>query len=197
MMHVLNMSKKDFASVPYINLYSDWNKLASNGHLEFKSFVIIPVKNKDKSIAIHESGFGCMEFCLIDKNDAPIGKIGGGCDVINLDGVGGYGADWVGRGCGIPHLIPVHGWSIDLLPCGYLNVWTRRKLFLRDNFVGSVLKVFSEDECPSNTQETIDDNRKVNIKEPCCLICAQQSCKNWRSILQPQECRSYMRLTLK
>lgn len=145
-MNILNMSKQDFANVPVLDTYSDWNILAPNGHLEFKSFVVIPVENEDGTIDLHDSGYGCMEFCLVDNNNEPIGKVGGGSDVVNLDGIGGYGCGWLYRSTGIPRMIPVHGWTFDLLPCGYLNVWTRRILFLNDRFVGSTMEVFSEDD---------------------------------------------------
>ena len=145
MTSILDMTKEDFDAVPSLDTYADWEKLAPNGCLEFSSFVIIPVHNEDGAINIHESGWGCMEFCLIDLNGKPIGKVGGGSDVINLDGIGGYG-DLSLRFVGIPRTIPVHGWSIDLLPCGYLNVWTRRTLYIKDSIVWSNFEVFSDDE---------------------------------------------------
>ena len=37
----------------------------------------------------------------------------------------------------------------------------------------------------------------AHIKEPCCLICSNQTCKNWHDNKQPEECRSYMRSNLK
>lgn len=144
-MKIYDMTKEDFANVPHLDTYHDWERLAPNGHLEFRSFVIIPVYNEDGTIDLHDSGYGCMEFCLVDYGDKPIGKVGGGSDVVNLDGIGGYG-DWLGRFQGVPRLIPVHGWSFDLLPCGYLNVWTRRTLFIRDGIICSNFEVFSEDD---------------------------------------------------
>lgn len=146
-MDILDMTKKDFDAVPRLDTYNDtdWEKLAPNGRLEFRSFVIIPVYNEDGTIDLHDSGWGCMEFCLINQHNEPIGKIGGGSDVVNLDGIGGYGDNWL-KFAGVPRIIPVHGWSIDLLPCGYLNVWTKRTLYLRDRIICSNFEVFSEDE---------------------------------------------------
>ena len=143
-MSILEMSKKDFAAVPYMDLLENWKTLAPNGHLEFSSFVIIPVENEDGTIDLHDSGYGCMEFCLVDGGNNPICRVGGGTDVVNIDGIGGYGADRLSKGH-VPRLIPVHGWSIDLLPCGYFRMFTKRVLFLRDGFVGSNFEVFSED----------------------------------------------------
>ena len=145
-MNILRMTKQDFANVPYLDIINDWNKIAPNGQLEFNSFVIIPVENKDEALNLHESGFGCMEFCLVNKKSEPIGKVGGGSDVIALDGIGGYEGDWIPKLQGFPRLIPVHDWNIDLLPCGYLNVWTRQTLFIRSPYICSTLEVFSEDE---------------------------------------------------
>lgn len=144
-MNILNMTKEDFAAVPRLDTYADWDKLAPNGHLEFRSFVVIPVENEDGTIELHDSGWGCMEFCLVDVKSEPIGKVGGGSDVVNLDGIGGLGDNWF-RFTEIPRTIPVHGWSIDLLPCGYLNVWTKRTLYINDGIICSNFEVFSEDE---------------------------------------------------
>lgn len=145
-MNILKMTKQDFANVPYLDIVNDWDKLAHDDRLEFRSFVIIPVENEDGALNLHESGFGCMEFCLVNNDSEPIGKVGGSSDIINLDGIGGYGADWIERFQGTPRLIPVHGWTIDLLPCGYLNVWSRQTLFIRSLCIYSDMEVFSEDE---------------------------------------------------
>lgn len=144
-MRILEMTKEDFDAVPCLDTYTDWEKLAPNGHLEFDSFVIVPVYSEDGTIDIHDSGWGCMEFCLINQNNEPIGKVGEGCDVVNLDGIGGYGDNWI-RSTYAPRTICPHGWSIDLLPCGYLRIWSRRHLYIRDRIVGSNFEVFSEDD---------------------------------------------------
>jgi len=143
-MNVVEMSKQDFAAVPYMDLMDYWKTLPQNGRIEFSSFVIIPVENEDGTIDLHDSGYGCMEFCLVDNDNNPICRIGGGTDVVNIDGIGGYGADWLSEGR-VPRLVQVHGWSIDLLPCGYLRMFARGVLFLRDGFVGSNFEVFAED----------------------------------------------------
>lgn len=152
-MNILNMSKQDFANVPYLDTYSDWEKLAPNGHLEFNSLVVIPVENEDGTIDLHDSGWGCMAFCLIGTNDEPIGKIGGCSDVLNLDGIGGYGEAWLSKYNEVPKQIPVHGWTIDLLPCGYLRVWSRNHLFINDRVIYSNMEVFAEDEPRRNDEQ--------------------------------------------
>lgn len=143
-MKITEMKKEDFAAVPELNLWTDWEKLAPNGILEFNSFVIIPVEYDGKVALYDETNWGCMEFCLVNGDLEPIGKVGGGSDVVCLDGIGGYGSHR-GRGFGeISRLVPVKGWSIDCLPCGYLHVWTKRVLFIEDRFVGSSCEIYSE-----------------------------------------------------
>lgn len=142
-MKITKMKKEDFAAVPELKLWTDWEKLAPTGYLEFRSFVIIPVE-RDGKVELHDSGWGCMEFVLVNDNMEPIGKVGGESDVVNLDGIGGHGShrnrDW-----GVlDRLVPAKGWSIDCLPCGYLHVWTKRVLFLEDRFVGSSCEIYSE-----------------------------------------------------
>lgn len=144
-MKIIEMSKQDFASVPYLDTYSDWEKLAPNGRLEFNSLVIIPVENEGGTIDLHDSGWGCMEFCLIDRNNEPIGKVGGGSDVVKLDGIGGYGYDWLNKYDHVPNHIPIHSWSLDMLPCGYLRVWARTTLFINDRLICSNMEVFAEE----------------------------------------------------
>lgn len=146
---ITEMSKQDFATVPYLDLYNEWDKLAPNGHLEFDGLVIIPVENEDGTINLHDSGWGRMEFCLINTNDEPIGRVGGGSDVVNLDGIGGYGADWLSKYGKVPRQIPIHGWTLDLLPCGYLRVWGWTHLFINNRLICSNMEVFAEDKVNS------------------------------------------------
>ncbi len=147
-MDILSMTKQDFDNVPNLNVHDNWNKFAKNGRIEFESFIIIPVEDEDGEVELHESGFGCMKFCLVDNVDnksCPIGIIGGGTDVVHLDGIGGYGIDWLEKYNKVPSLVPPHSWTMDLLPCGYLNIWTGKKLFITRDILLSTLEVFSED----------------------------------------------------
>lgn len=144
-MKVFDMTKEDFAKVRSINSISEWDKVAKGNKLSFSSFVIMPIENEQGTLELHDSGFGRMEFCLVDDNAEPICRIGGGSDVINLDGIGGYGYDWFKRNAGLPETIPVHGWSMDLLPCGYLRLWARPPLFIANRIVCSTFEVYAED----------------------------------------------------
>ena len=51
---------------------------------EFNGIVIIPTNE------MHESGYMCMKFALMDHWEVA-GCVGGGSDVIHLNGIGGYG----------------------------------------------------------------------------------------------------------
>ena len=144
-MNIFNMTKEDFAKVPYIGSRIEWDKLFKDDKLYFNSFVIMPVKNEQGSLELHDSGYGRMEFCLVDNDQEPIGRIGGGSDVINLDGIGGYGYSWFGRYAKLPDAIPVRGWSIDLLPCGYFRLWARLPLFIATRIICSTFEVYAED----------------------------------------------------
>lgn len=106
-MNILNMTKEDFENVP-----------ARGGFQRdigvFSSLVIIP---QDYA---HDSGWMCMDFVAVDEEGEPICKLSGCSDVLNIDGIGGYGK----RGTGIPpQFIKPKRWSIDCLPCGYLRLF--------------------------------------------------------------------------
>lgn len=108
-MNVFDMTKEDFEKVPG---RGGW----SRGIGEFSSLVIIP---QDYA---HDSGWMCMDFVAVSKEDEPICRLSGCSDVLNLDGIGGYGNRRVGE---FPNSIEPKGWSIDCLPCGYLRLFSR------------------------------------------------------------------------
>ena len=108
-MNVFDMTKEDFEKVPERCGFSE-----DIG--EFDSLVIIP---QDYA---HDSGWMCMDFVAVSKEGEPICRLSGYSDVLNLDGIGGYG-NWCGGE--FPNCIEPKGWSIDCLPCGYLRVFSR------------------------------------------------------------------------
>ena len=111
-MNVFYMTKEDFEKVPERD---GWAKDIR----EFNSLVIIPMDYE------HDSGWMCMDFVAVNKEGEPICKLSGCSDVLNLDGIGGYG-DWR---CGeLPKLVEPKGWSIDCLPCGYLRLFSNSTL---------------------------------------------------------------------
>lgn len=54
---------------------------------EFNSIIIVPTDE------IHDSGFRCMKFILLD-NMTIVGVVGGWSDVIHPNGIGNYGLNW-------------------------------------------------------------------------------------------------------
>ena len=108
-MNVFDMTKEDFKKVPE---RGGWSRDIG----EFSSLVIIP---QDYA---HDSGWMCMDFVAVNKDGEPICRLSGCSDVLNLDGIGGFGNWRLGK---LPNHIEPKGWSIDCLPCGYLRLFSR------------------------------------------------------------------------
>lgn len=92
----------------------------------FNGVVIIPTDE------MHDSGFRCMKFALVNYGKV-VGCVGGGSDVIHLNGIGGYGKfgeEWdrsLNTG-----LMKRVDWSIDCLPNGLIRLFCSHKLELDD-----------------------------------------------------------------
>lgn len=99
------MKKSDFGKLPKRERYD-----ADIGEVD--SVVIIPTGRK------HDSGYMCLDFAACKDGEA-LCLLSGCSDVIHIDGIGGYGP----RNGYVPNAITPKGWSIDCLPCGYLNLW--------------------------------------------------------------------------
>lgn len=108
-MKIHEMTKEDFSKVPIRRNFMAPVPM-------FKSLVIIPTDQE------HDSGYLCMEFVAVNKDDEPIVRMSGCSDVLDINGIGGYG-NW--RLCsGIPKTIPPISWRIDCLPkSGYLRLF--------------------------------------------------------------------------
>lgn len=104
-MDLTKFKREDFEKLPHRRWDEDIGK--------FNSLVIIPNEY------VHDSGFQCMEFVALDKDNNPICKLGGGTDVINLYD-NRESASWPRP------LIEAKAWSIDCLPCGYLRLFSRK-----------------------------------------------------------------------
>ncbi len=110
-MKITDMAKKDFANVKR----REWNDDVG----EFDELVIIPGGAND----IHDSGYRNITYCLCINNE-PICLTSGGSDVIHIDGIGGYGKDWLEKYGKVPSTIPPVAWNLDCLPkSGYLRLW--------------------------------------------------------------------------
>lgn len=96
---VTNMTRREFEELP--------NRERWDEEIECSSLVVLP------SRWLHDSGFRCMAFVLVQENIAFM-RVGGGSDVIHIDGIGGAGYRWFERN-EFPHLVVPSGWSIDCL----------------------------------------------------------------------------------
>ena len=126
-MKITQMKKSDFKEIPFREPYTNIGA--------FASLVIIPTRR------MHDSGWACMEYVAVDRDDEPICKFGGCSDVLHMDGIGGRGR-W--NGISIPTDIRAKGWTIDCLPCGYLRLWSKFKL-TTDEFCVSDAEIYSEE----------------------------------------------------
>lgn len=104
----------------------------------FDSVIIVPMDY------LHDSGYRCMKFILCnDYKDEIVGVVGGGSDVIHLDGIGGYGLNYSeGLATGKS---PCVGWELDCLVCGCLRLFTsgKMRMTLRDGIICSSFEVYS------------------------------------------------------
>ena len=103
----------------------------------FDSVIIVPLDY------LHDSGFRCMKYVLCDDvNDEIVGVVGGGSDVIHLDGIGGYGLDFqktLDTG-----MTTRTDWSIDCMKCGCLRIFSSAKrLTLRDKLICSSFELYT------------------------------------------------------
>lgn len=112
-MVIENMTKKEFLALPH----RKWDE-----GVEFRSLVIIPGSGQKNKL--HDSGYRCMDFVAVNEKGEPFCLLSGCSDVIHIDGIGGYGKDWLEKCGGMPRTIPISGWSIDCLAkSGLLRIW--------------------------------------------------------------------------
>lgn len=124
------MKKQDFYNLPK---RKKWDEDIG----EFLSLIILPQKK------LHRSGFRLLDFVAVGKNNEPLCRLSGYSDLINLDGIGGFGYRWKENNEYAPQLIPPKGWSIDLLPCGLFRIFSDKKL-LAGNAISS-FELFSKE----------------------------------------------------
>ena len=100
----------------------------------FNAFTIVPTDE------IHDSGYRCMKFVL-DYHNEIVGCCGGYSDVVNLNGIGGYGRDW--KTSLMTGKIDVIDWTMDCLTeSGLIHVFTHKYDLELAEFIGSDFKVF-------------------------------------------------------
>lgn len=94
---------------------------------------------------LHDSGYRLLDFVAC-KGDKPICRLSGCSDVININGIGGYGNSWLEKFKKVPKMIIPIGWSIDCLPkSGLLRLFCEKKL-IAGNALGT-FEVFALDSC--------------------------------------------------
>lgn len=105
---------------------------------EFNGIVIIPTNE------MHESGYMCMKFALMDHLEV-VGCVGGGSDVIHLNGIGGYGKYENFKEVLKTGLTKRVDWSIDCLPNGLIRLFCSSKLEL-DEIICSDFNLYVKSE---------------------------------------------------
>lgn len=93
----------------------------------FTGIVIVPMNYK------HDSGFQCMKYILLNHWDI-VGVVGGGSDVMHINGIGGYGKEpnYTTR------MVKAHDLRIDCLPKSKcLRLFSDDEMELWDLFCGS------------------------------------------------------------
>ena len=83
----------------------------------FNGLLIVPTGE------LHGSGWMCMAFIALE-GDEPVGYFNYGSDVVNMDGIGGYGR-WNSTK-GIPAMVEPKAWSLDMTPGGCARLFANR-----------------------------------------------------------------------
>lgn len=122
-------------------MHKDANKWTKE---DFKKLKRFEWTEKSKCLAIvvipehdvHDSGYRNMSFALFDDKGNPLGRVGGGSDVIHIEGIGGFGYKWLDKvekkGISLMDLKPpLGGWSIDCLAkSGYIRLFCKKPIII-------------------------------------------------------------------
>lgn len=109
----INSSRLEYEKLDYFEPIEDFNGI-----------VIVPTHE------LHDSGYGCMKFVLLNQAKI-VGCVGGGSDMIHINGIGGYGNIFNHEEYEIAvstGKVKVVDWSIDCLPNGLIRLFSNRKL---------------------------------------------------------------------
>ena len=86
---------------------------------------------------LHDSGFRCMDFVAV-KDDKPICLLSGCSDVMHINGIGGFGHNWLEKYDRVPDAVPPIGWNIDCLArSGLLRIFSHTGRILCDRALSS------------------------------------------------------------
>jgi len=101
------MTRKEFEALP---LRENWQE-----EIICDSLVILPTRKN------HDSGYKCLDFVACSKDK--MFRLSGCSDVMHVDGIGGYGDNWLQRYGKCPTAVHPIGWSIDCLKSGLLRIF--------------------------------------------------------------------------
>lgn len=94
-----NMTRKEFEALP---LRKNWQEEILCDHL-----IILPTRR------MHDSNFRCMDFVAVSEHKMV--RLSGCSDVMHIDGIGGFGYNWLEKYNKCPDSVHPIGWSIDCL----------------------------------------------------------------------------------
>lgn len=162
-MHVNNYSRGDFEQVP-------WRESWDTDIGLFDSLIILPARinttqlvwyNIRKAIArllklspperyevdgLHDSGYQQMSYIAV-SNGFPFIQLGGGSDVLHIEGIGGHGEKDRQRiisGRKLLDSIHIAGWSFDCLPnSGLLRLFPRNRMKIKAGASLSSFEIYS------------------------------------------------------
>ena len=105
----------------------------------FKAVVIVPTNN------IHDSGYRCMKYILLDpQTDTIVGVLGGGSDVIHINGFNGFGLNY--EQAIKTRKAPVIGWRIDCLrESGCVRLFSDKPCIVKDYIGASDFTIYVVD----------------------------------------------------
>lgn len=93
----------------------------------------------------HESGYYCMKFILV-YGDKIVGCVGGFCDIINLNGIGGYGDYEHFSNVQRTGFCPVIDWNIDICDFGVFRIFSQKKYLKLDAIITSQFSIYDSRE---------------------------------------------------
>lgn len=108
----------------------------------FSSLIILPAPVNEEA---HDSGYRCMYFVGEERGKEPTYKFHGGSDVVHIDGIGGFGHNWLEKYGTVPKPLPPTGWSIDCLRAsGLLRLFPSSRELIVDDSMCSSFEVYAK-----------------------------------------------------
>jgi len=97
---IRDMTRKEFEELPH---RESWDE-----EVECNSLILLPTRR------LHDSGYRCIDMVAC-QDDIAFCRVAGGSDVVNIEGIGGFGYRWADREGASRFLVAPAGWSIDCL----------------------------------------------------------------------------------